>query len=333
MTKITSPIPAAVRTTVPTASAPTPAASTSTSGTWGSSPSSLEARRARATSVTTAPAPLDDAAKAKVVEKKATCPFIGSAVKQGALPVRNDANKPLASIDDVVKLGNTGPGSNLGEVLRVFAQGNHAYMQGDSGKLDTPVPMGTFSLDFPGSQGSHAGHSGILQGDPSVIGSGRMSQKDFDRLASFAKNGMVKRSDIGKFIAQNIEADPKSKAPGLKTGLVIAKDSLATLHAFAANPGDRQVLVKLTKVLGDDNLIGSSGEYGLMAAFLANSPKTKQVKSGLIGTEPAYSLEDLKAMFVEKKLPDGWETWKKTAGDWVANTTAIAAAAEKAHLF
>src|SRR5829696_8495397 len=99
--------------------------------------------------------------KALVVERKATCPFLGAAVAEGQLPVRNDAKDPLASIEDVRRLGNTG-GGRLGEVLVLFASGNHASMRGASGKLDEPVPDGLFSLELPGSQGSHPGHSGIL---------------------------------------------------------------------------------------------------------------------------------------------------------------------------
>lgn len=300
--------------------------------------SSAEARRAAATSVTTAPAELSDAERAQVVQKKATCPFIASAVNGKELPVLNDANKPLASIDDVAKLGNTGEGSNLGEVLKLFAQGNHARMRGAGGKLDTPVPMGTFSLDFPGSQGSHAGHSGILQGDPTKLDSGRMSPKDFERLAAYAKNGVIKRSDIGKFIAENVANDPNAKAPGFKTGVLLAKDAaklfgevgehLANKAHGKSDPGqERQVFERLTKLLGEDNLIGSAGEFGLLTTFLANSPNTKQV-----GGEPAYSLAELKMMFVDKQLPPGWEQWKKTAGDWVANTSALALSAEKAYL-
>ena len=34
-----------------------------------------------------------------LVEKKATCPFIGSAVAQGKLAVRNSAKDPLASVE------------------------------------------------------------------------------------------------------------------------------------------------------------------------------------------------------------------------------------------
>ena len=36
-------------------------------------------------------------------------------------------------------------------------------------------------------------------------------------------------------------------------------------------------------------------------------------------------------MFVEKRFPEGWQSWKKTEGDWVRSTAAIAAAAEKAY--
>src|SRR5262245_37283673 len=107
------------------------------------------------------PVELSGDERALVVEKKATCPFIGSAIAQGKLAVRNDAQDPLASIEDVRKLGNTG-GGDLGDVLARFASGNHALMRGNSGKLDKRVPSGLFSLEFPGSQGSHPGHSGIL---------------------------------------------------------------------------------------------------------------------------------------------------------------------------
>jgi len=108
---------------------------------------------------------LSDEQKTFVVERKATCPFIASAVSQGYLAVRNDAQNPLASIEDVRTLGNTGAG-DLGDLLVFFASGNHAFMRGNSGKLDVRAPGGLFSLEFPGSQGSHPGHSGILQGNP-----------------------------------------------------------------------------------------------------------------------------------------------------------------------
>jgi hypothetical protein len=85
-------------------------------------------------------------------------------------------------------LGNSG-GGDLGDLLVLFATGNHALLRGDSGKLDKEVPSGLFSLEFPGSQGAHPGHSGILMGDPEALDSGRLSLTDFERLTSRAKGG------------------------------------------------------------------------------------------------------------------------------------------------
>ena len=93
----------------------------------------------------------------------------------------------------------------------VFANGNHAFMRSESGNLDKKVPSGLFSREFPGSQGSHPGHSGILEGDSEALDSGRLSQADFTRLTSRAKNGLIKRSEVGRFIAENLFKDSRSK--------------------------------------------------------------------------------------------------------------------------
>lgn len=273
---------------------------------------------------------------ALLIQKKVTCPFVGSAVAQRELSIRNSANKPLASIEDVRSLGNTG-GGDLGDLLVHFASGNHAYMSDDSGKLDTPVPSGLFSLDFPGSQGSHPGHSGILQQDPEVPDSGRLSMKDFERLTSCAHDGWVKRSDVGRFIAENLLRDPNSKVfmksafVALGSDLVeLVKTTGATLLTkflgadHVTKKDHRDIEEKLTKLAGENNLVGSSGEFGLLFAFLVNKPGAKQFDS-----EPAISVEDLKTMFVDKRLPDGWKTWKKTRKDWVINTTALLISAGK----
>jgi hypothetical protein len=37
-------------------------------------------------------------------------------------------------------------------------------------------------------------------------------------------------------------------------------------------------------------------------------------------------------MFVEKKFPEGWETWKKLRLDWVTNTTALTLSAGRVYL-
>lgn len=281
------------------------------------------------------PVELSSDERTSVVEQKATCPFIGSAIAQGDLPVLNDANDPLASIEDVRRLGNTG-GGDLGDLLVLFAGGNHAFMLGDSGRLDIPVPSGMFSLEFPGSQGSHPGHSGILQGDPEAPGSGRLSLTDFERLANRAQDGWITRSDVGRFIAENLIRDPKSKVADLNTFELLANDVGGLLEAAGsallgklgfvkqAAATHRDIEKKLTKLTGEDNLVGSAGEFGLLFTFLVNRPGARE-----IGGEPAVSVDDLRIMFVETRLPDGWETWKKTRIDWVKNTSALAISAGK----
>ncbi|HKE93309.1 MAG TPA: hypothetical protein VKB34_03300 [Povalibacter sp.] len=288
------------------------------------------------------PLPINEAARDDIVTRKVTCPFLGSAVASGVLAVRNSSTQPLASIDDVVKLGNSGKDSDLGSLLKIFCEGNHAFMPGPSGIFDEPVLSGLFSLDLPGSQGSHFGHSGILQGSPRVAGSGRFSETEFNRFMKFAHDDVIRRSDIGKFIADNIARDSAAHAPGVRTAVLLTRDLLALAGQVVDKlkdkvsgrhdaVEDRQLFTRLTKLLGEDNLVGSAGEFGLLAAFLANSPRTRRVGTTL-GTEPAYAVADITMMFRDHRLPDGWELWTKKASEWVASTAAIAAAAEKEFL-
>jgi hypothetical protein len=286
------------------------------------------------------PVKLSGEERALIVERKAACPFIGSAVAEGKLPVRNSAGDPLASVEDVRRLGNTGGGSSLGEVLMLFANGNHAFMRGDSERLDTHVPDGLFSLEFPGSQGSHPGHSKILEDDPAALGSGRFSEADFARLTSRAKDGWIRRSDVGRFIAENLVKDESSKVLGKSTALLLAGDfGEAVKTGFLAFFGrlfgsgkdsganHRDVQQKFTKLTGEDNLVGSAGEFGLLFAFLANRPGASEFERR--AGEPAVSVQDLKEMFIDKHLPDGWETWKKTRLDWITNTNHLIESARK----
>ena len=238
------------------------------------------------------------------MHKKVACPFLGSAVHQKFLAVRGDAANPLASIEDVRRLGNSG-GGDLGDLLVMFASGNHAFMRGDDGKLSEKVPNGLFSLELPGSQGSHPGHSGILQGNPETLDSGRVSEADFARLANRAKGGFIKRSDFGQFVAENLLRDPKSKVLELNaTQLLVCDFGVLvqtigrTLGTILAGPDDdaaaarRTAEEKLTKLLGEDNLVGSYGEFGLLFAFLINKPKVSEIDGG-----PALSLKDVRDMF------------------------------------
>ncbi len=272
-----------------------------------------------------------------MVEKKVTCPFLGSLVHQELLGVNGAPDNPLADIEEVRRLGNQG-GGDLGDLLAFFAAGNHALMRNSSGSaLDTPVPAGLFSLELPGSQGSHPGHSGILQADPTILGSGRLSEEDFDRLTKFAIDNSLKRSDVGKFIAQNLKRDPNSKVASINVAELMARDlagvvgaisTALTSRLFGSSSGahDNHGLLeqKLTKLMGENNLVGSAGEFGLLFAFLTHDPDTREIAG-----EPALSLDHVQGMFMQKRLPEGWQAWKKSRLDWVVHTTALLLAAGK----
>jgi hypothetical protein len=273
----------------------------------------------------------------EIVTRKVTCPFLGPLVAAGQLPVRQDVKRPLASIEDVRQLGNTG-GGDLGEVLVTFAQGNHAFMEGSTGALDQPVPGGLFSLDLPGSQGSHPGHSGILQGDPNAIGSGRFSDSDFKRLIARAHNGVLKRSDVGAFIKENVERDPNATKFSIRASLKGVFSTLVetvpagfellknVVGGNEEHTNQRELLEALTANARASNVVGSAGEFGLLFAFLENKPG-----SVVVDGEPTVSVDDLTLMFRDKKLPAGWETWTKTKSSWVKNTLALAKSAAAAH--
>ena len=287
-------------------------------------------------------AELSDNRRKDMVEKKITCPFLGSAVQEGLLSVRGDGNNPLASIAEVRKLGNSG-GGDLGDLLVLFAKGNHSLMRGPSGKLTERVPADLFSLELPGSQGSHPGHSGILETDPNEPGSGKTNLQNFQRLANRAtQDGLIRRSDIGRFIGENLARDPNSKvaitsiaellardvAAGIRAGGIVLREELFGAPDQAVD-AHRDLEVMLTKLLGEDNLVGSAGEFGLLMAFLTNSPRTVVLKTPdgepklPFHSEPALSLQEVRGMFIDKRLPVGWDGWKKSRADWVIHTTAL----------
>jgi hypothetical protein len=273
---------------------------------------------------------LDDGARKLIAETKATCPFVGSAVAQGALAVRHNLARPLARIEEVRGLGNSG-GGDLGDFLVLFASGNHAFMPDAADQLRDAVPLGLFSLDFPGSQGSHPGHSGILQGDPARRDSARLSQPELERLTRRAVDGWIKRSDTGIFIAENLLKDPHAKVFGVKVAALLATDlgefvrtiGPAWMNRLFASDADaatahRDLEEKLTRLMGEDNLVGSAGEFGLLFAFLSNKPGARTVDGDV-----AIAVHDVESMFLNKRFPDGWKNWKKTRLDWVKHTTAL----------
>ena len=284
--------------------------------------------------VTTEPVKLSAADRSSIVVRKTTCPFAGTAVATAALQVLDSVKRPLAHVAEVMELGDRGGGDLGSKVLKVFALGNHVHMRGgDAPVLHAPVPQGTFSLDFPGSRGSHPGHSRILESDPVTLDSGRFAPDRFQALIDRAEDGHLKRSQVGAFIAADLVADPASKVFGSGVSKLVGAD----IAAFAKTVGPALVerlktdvegtpggveeeimFAGLTRLLAEDNLVGSSGEYGLLFAFLAQSPRTITVDG-----EPAVSTDDVAAMFRDKRFPDGWEQWKKTRHDWVVNTLAL----------
>lgn len=76
-----------------------------------------------------------------IAQTKATCPFLGSVVKSGVLPVSGSVARPIARIQDIQRIGNTPSDQGFGQLLAMFALGNHG------------IGNGLFSLDLPFSQG------------------------------------------------------------------------------------------------------------------------------------------------------------------------------------
>jgi hypothetical protein len=102
--------------------------------------------------------------------------------------------------------------------------------------------------------------------------------------------------------------------------------------AGAAEPGEaqeaRRLYAHLTRLMGEDNLIGSAGEFGLLFAFLENQPGARTLDG-----EPALAVADITLMFRDMTLPPGWDGWPKRRVAWVVNTTALMIAAGQAYLF
>ncbi|NBW82100.1 hypothetical protein EBR21_10155 [bacterium] len=283
---------------------------------------------------------LTKAETSKIAEKHATCPFVGSAVAEGKLPVQKSVDNPLALKEDLKNLGNSG-GGDLGVVLLAFAEGNHTLMLGKSGKMDTPAPAGMFSLVFPGSQGSHAGDTGILKpqgrGEPGV---GRTDALRFDQL--FPKkpdSDTITLSDIGRVIARDVYQDKNSLVFGRNAAVALREDLRGLINESSeivvkkifgkTVPDDyREFFQVLTKTAGENNLVGSAGEFGLLASFLYNSPRTIRK----VPLDPEFSREEIRMMFIDKKFPEGWQNWPKYSHDWVKFSVRLAVEAAKSYV-
>jgi len=267
----------------------------------------------------TNPVSLSQEERVEITEKMATCPFVGTAVALNQLQVLNSAENPLAYIDEIARLGDLGGGDLGTRVLKLFARGNHSNWVTSMDDAGSQVPTGTFSLQFGGSQGAHAGHSGILLDDPREVNRGRFDPLEFKRLTGHADRiGRLSIDSIGGFIAENLKLDRpnRPKAQVLPLGQLMG-DTVRLLNEYkdVVLGGDEQqsteAISALTKLLGEDHLVASAGEWGLLFAFLKNSPKSN---------EGDIALSDVEEMFVGRRFPTGWETWKKTALSWVHAT-------------
>ena len=271
--------------------------------------------------------------RSELARTKATCPFVGSIVAQQLLPVRNEIAHPLASIEDLRQLGSRG-GGDLGDVLAFFALGNHAQMRGADGSL-AATPVGLFSLDFPASQGSHPGDSGILQGGFRNGIPPRFDPAAFARLEARASAGRLTRENVGAFIAENVRTDPAARTLGKDVLVRMRHDFFGLFEAVVpaalkqltgaddAQAARRVIFERLTKLMAEDNLLGSSGEFGLLFALLS-------ARHTATGGEPCLLVDDVRRMFESKQLPSGWDSVKSGWLDWGRHTFAIAFAAREA---
>jgi hypothetical protein len=303
----------------------------------------------RRAAVSTNRVELSDTQARQVAEKKATCPFVGAVTALKKLDVLNTIEQPLARIRDVVRMGDEG-GGNLGStVLNLFATGNHARIGTEQ------VPDGTFSLDFPKSQGAHPGHSGILMTGLKghyVGGMAAPGQRELGKLLSITANGegdldpngkYILRRDLGRYVWREVSADPEAvyvgSGNGIRNAIELARDTGAFMDtledaaqevAFGREPNMRPIVEQFVKISVSNNLIGSAGEWSLLLTSLEQAKKVPMSDPDAV--EPAMAAADVRAMFVDKKLPSDWATKKKTAGRWVVNMLMIVRSAEAERL-
>jgi len=310
---------------------------------------------------TTTPLVLSDDERRDMVSKKTTCPFVGTALALKKLFVFGTKDSPLARIvgeGSVGQVGDTG-GGDLSLGFRVVARGNH-HKAPDG----TESPEGMFSLDFPKSLGAHPAHSFILMGNPKTRNSGRLNADNLDRLINDKANGghaeaapngtlVVRRSELGKFVARNVACDPNSVVSGWTLISLLGRDLVDfTENGFSTVQGvltdgsatDAQItqlLQDLVHIAVQNSLVASVGEFGLLTMFLAPSPNAVTMDDG----EPAIAASDIKLLFAGKQdpttgkydpltrsFPPGWGTTPRTNLDFLRHAVFILHAAATAHL-
>ncbi len=254
-----------------------------------------------------------------VVKKAATCPFMHSAVKAGLVRLRGLFEQPLGDTSDVIRLGNAG-GGDLGKVLKFFADVNHNRLTGPGGTTTQAVPENTFAIWFPGSRGAHPGHSGILMGDPSDVGSGRFAPDRLARLTSAYSTlypdgkRYISRDQIGAFIAENVDADPSSRGFNWDGIQSLSSQVAELVQRVAAN--DPNVLQDVLHLMVTSNdMVNSSGEFSLLFTRFADGVDADG--------NPVISTAAVESLFRDSTFPAGWDQHPATASQWVWNTLAI----------
>ncbi len=240
-----------------------------------------------------------------IATTKATCPFIGSVVKSGMLRVSGSVANPFARVADIRQIGNLPSDQGFGQLLEMFAIGNHG------------AGNGQFSLNFPFSQGSHAGDSNILQRN--------LNRPSFDQSAFFAFSsysrgkGFLTPADVGKFIALNVKSDRAARTVGRGTITTAAADLVRLLRSALFARDRNKAISDFTRLLAVDNIAGSAGEFALMFSLFNNRNDGRQ--RGVI------YVDEMQAMFRDKRIPRGWESWLKKRNDWLLFTLRLSLAA------
>lgn len=306
---------------------------------------------------------LTDDQRRQIVTKRTTCPFVGTAMALKKIIAYGSVSNPFARISDgagsIAAVGNAG-GGDLGEGFKIVARANHHQ----SPINREEASKGMFSLSLPGSLGAHAGHSSILMGDPRSPTSGRFSEENLNRLiqpkgsgghAERAANGalVVRRSELGKFVARNVACDPRAITASTKPFALVSLlgRDLADFSERAFNVitlkleggDDSQEMTKLledlVQIAVSNNLVGSAAELGLLMTFLGPSDASVEMADG----EPALAVSDIEGIFAGEKrngsydpltrrFPANWETKPKTIVDLLKHTIFVLKSAAVSHL-
>jgi hypothetical protein len=268
---------------------------------------------------------LTDAQLMAMVRKKTVCPFIGAAVVSRQLPVFGSVENPWTRATDIRDTANTG-GGDFGDLLYNIGLVN---LPGAKAPAAPAWALGYSPLALAGSIAAHAGHSGILSGPSDVPNAGRFSQEQWDRLMLRNEGGYITRTNLAKWCAESNLMDKTAKPVGLAR---ILNDIEYFLKTFAGSMFARHARIEsgsklLTAKELDplragvmaalaSNLFNSAAEMAFLATVLHHSPKTRQAYRDV---EFAVSVEDLKSLYIDRRLPKGYTTWPKNKSDFSAH--------------